>query len=455
MPQTGPDAGEEWLPMPRRLLAVASISAGSVLYTLDGGIPGVALPVISDKLGIATSSAMLVVSVYNLVLAMVLLPLAAVGERFGHRRIFTAGLALYLVAAAGCYLADSFALLIFFRGVQALSAAALLSVSLAMVRMVYPPSMLGRGLGFNTMASSLGAAVAPPLAGVILAHAPWHAVFIAGIPLAAIGLLTCRALPDCPPRGGSFDSLGAGLCAATFGLIIGGLQALSQQAPPAVVAASLAMGFASAVAFVRHERRSAQPVLPVDLLAQPSLSLSVSGALLAVLGSTLLLLYLPFRLHADGVSAATVGTMIVPYAVTVMIVAPTSGMLSDRVEASTLGTIGMAVATLGLLTFAWLPTHPGWLAVAWRIGLCGLGFSLFFSPNGRLVVGSVSRERAAGASSLLSTTRMFGQALGATGVAGMLALRLAPSVPFLIAAGLTAAALACSAARMVVGTGSK
>ena len=96
--------------MPRRLLAVTSITCGSVLYTLDGSIANVALPVIADALGIDQSTAVLLVSTYNLVLAMVLLPLAAAGERIGHRRVFVLGLVLYVVASAGCVMATSFVL---------------------------------------------------------------------------------------------------------------------------------------------------------------------------------------------------------------------------------------------------------------------------------------------------------------------------------------------------------
>jgi DHA2 family multidrug resistance protein-like MFS transporter len=96
----------------------------------------------------------------------------------------------------------------------------------------------------------------------------------------------------------------------------------------------------------------------------------------------------------------------------------------------------------------WLPSHPGFLEVGWRSALCGLGFGTFFSPNGRLVVGSVPRARAAGASALVATTRMFGQALGSTALAGVLVLGLPGAAPFAIAALLAAIALACSAARM-------
>lgn len=443
-------AGQQGLAMPRRLWAVVSISCGSVLYTLDGGIPGVALPVISEKLGITSTTAVLVVSAYNLVLAMVLLPAAAIGERLGLRRVFTVGLGLYLASALGCLFASSLPLLLVLRAFQALAAAGLLSVSIAMVRLAYPPTMLGRGLGFNTMMASLGAAISAPLGGLLLVHAPWQSVFAAGIPLALLGLATSRALPAPEPREGAYDTRGAALCATTFGLLIGGLQALSEGAPPAVAWTAIVLGLVSGMIFVRHEARTDHPVLPVDLLAQPALALSVGGAFFAVLGSTLMLLYLPFQLHAAGLGSAAIGAMIAPYAITVMIAAPSSGMLSDKLSPTVLGTLGMAVATLGLVSFAWLPASPDFVAVGWRAAVCGLGFSLFFSPNGRLVVGSVPRSRAAGASSLVATTRMFGQALGSTGLAGILALGLSRSAPLLVAALLAGTALACSAARIFV-----
>jgi len=135
-----------------------------------------------------------------------------------------------------------------------------------------------------------------------------------------------------------------------------------------------------------------------------------------------------------------------------MIAAPLSGMLSDRISAKSLGTAGMGIATVGVAAFAWLPEAPSFFDVSWRMVLCGLGFSLFFSPNGRLVVGSVSRTRAAGASSLLSTTRMLGQALGATGLSGMLALGLPGVAPAIVAGLLAALSLLCSVARSMART---
>jgi DHA2 family multidrug resistance protein-like MFS transporter len=319
-----------------------------------------------------------------------------------------------------------------------------------MVRLTYPPNLLGRGLGLNTMMASLGAAIAPPLSGLVLAYTSWQAVFVVGVPLAVVGLVAIRALPDPEPHDEPFDRGGAVMCAVTFGLLISSLQALGQGAPAAIVAGGLIAGAIAATVFVRHASRTRRPVLPIDLLAQPALALSVASALCAVLSSTVVLLYLPFHLNELGFGSAVIGAMIAPYATAVIIFAPASGMLSDKVAPAVLGTVGMVLAVGGVVSLALLPASVAYFDVAWRTALCGLGFSMFFSPNGRLVVGTVSRNRAAGASSLLATTRMFGQALGSTALAALLALSLSIPAPTAAAIILAVLALIFSAARIAV-----
>ncbi len=436
------------LPMPRRIGAIVSVSAGSVLYTLDASVANVALPAIAHALGVEKPTAVLLVSAYNLVLAMTLLPLAAIGDRIGHRKIFMVGFLAYLAAAAACYFADTFALVLAARAAQAIAAASLLSVSLGIVRTIYPASMLGRGMGFNTMMSCAGAAIAPVLGGFLIATVSWHWVFAAGAPLALIGLATVRTLPDSVLSTQRYDTLGAVLCALTFGLLILGFQGLGEGMAHGVVAALLGGGVLVAALFVRHERKVALPVLPIDLLARPMLALSVGAALLAVLASTALMLYLPFRLNGLGFRASMIGAMIAPYAFAVIVAAPTSGMLSDKISPQVLGLIGLALATIGVSAFVWLPASPNYFDVAWRTALCGVGFSMFFSPNGRLMIASAPRSRVAGASSLLSTARMFGQALGSAMLGSLLALSTGVNAPVLIAAVLVVLALACAAARM-------
>lgn len=448
-PSTGTDSAG--MPTPRRYLAIAAISLGSMLTVIDGAIATVALPTIARDLGVDSSSAVLVVTVYQLTLVMLLLPLSAVGDRIGLKRLYQLGQLLFTVATILCFFARSLPFLLVVRALQSIGAAASLSVMSALIRTIYPSERLGRGLGVNSVVVSVSGAMAPTVGGLILGVAPWPWVFAVGAPFGVLSLwLGRRGLPDVPPRPGSYNLAGAILNMATFGLTIAGLEALVHGSSPVVSLAIVAIGIGFAIGLVIHERREAAPILPVDLLARPVLALSTAGAFLAFTGSMTLLLSLPFRLqHAYGLSPGEVGAMIAPWPLTTMIVAPTAGALSDRYPAGVLGGIGMGIATAALLLLAWLPHAPDYFDVAWRMALCGAGFGLYLSPNARLIVGSAPRERAASAGGLISTTRLTGQTMGATLVAALLALDLGTSrAPPLIAAALAVTAGLCSLARL-------
>lgn len=448
---------DDSLPIPglqgwRLTLAVAAISLGTMLTVIDGAIATVALPTISRDLNVDNSSAVLVVTVYQLVLVMALLPFSALGDRIGLKRLYQGGQFVFTIATILCFFAHSLGFLLVVRALQAAGAAAALSVMAAMIRVVYPAQHLGRGLGLNSVMASVSAAIAPTAGGLILAIAPWPWVFAMAAPLGILSLAVGRwALPDVPPRRtGPYNLAGAMLNIATFGLIISGLEALVHGGSPVVSGAIVVIGILFGVILVIHERREPAPILPVDLLARPVLALSVSGAFLAFGASQMVLLSLPFRLqHGYGLLPSEVGAMIAPWPLAMMIMAPIAGMLSDRFPAGLLGAVGMGVAAIGLVLLAFLPVHPTYVSVALRMAICGFGFGLFLAPNARLIVGSAPRERAASAGGLVSTTRLVGQTLGATGVAALLAMGFATTkVPPLVAAGLAVIAGLFSVARL-------
>ena len=447
-PRTSDDDG---LRPPRLYWAVAAICLGTVLTVIDGAIATVALPTLARDLNVDGSAAVLVVTVYQLVLVMTLLPLSALGDLVGLKRLYQAGQLVFTIATALCFFAKSLPFLLVVRALQAVGAGAALAVMSALIRRIYPAQRLGRGLGINSITVSISAALAPTAGGLILSIAPWPWVFAAAAPFGVLSLvLGWVALPDVPPRRGSYNLAGAMLNMATFGLIIAGLEAVVHGSSPVVALAIVGVGIIFAVLLVRHERGEPVPILPVDLLSRPVLALSTMGALLAFIAGMLLTLSLPFRLqHGFGLSPREVGAMIAPWPLTMMVVAPTAGALSDRYPAGLLGSIGMGIAATALVLLAFLPAHPGYLDVAWRMSLCGLGFGLFLSPNARLIIGSAPHDRAASAGGLISTTRLTGQTLGATGVATLLAVGLGTTpVPPLIGAGMAVAAGLCSLARL-------
>ncbi|WP_448664458.1 MFS transporter [Sphingomonas sp. CJ20] len=435
---------------PRRVQAIAALSFGTALVVIDGAIATVALPTIARDLGVDSSAAVAVVTVYQLVLVMLLLPFSGLGDRFGLKRVYQIGQIVFTIATILCFFAHSLPFLLIVRAVQAAGAAAALSVSSALIRQVYPPAHLGRGLGINSVVVSSSAALAPTLGGLVLAVGPWPWVFASAVPFAVFSLLLGRALPDTPRSTEPFDVLGAVLCAAMFGLVIGGLESAVHGDSPVVSSAVVAAGVFIGVLFVRRERGEAKPILPVDLLGRPVLALSTIGAFTAFVATMTTLLSLPFRLqHGYGFAPSEVGAVLAPWPLTTMIVAPLAGSLSDRYPAGALGGIGMGIAVTGLISLALLPAHPGWFDIAWRMSLCGAGFGMFLSPNARLIIGSAPIERAAAAGGLISTTRMVGQTTGATLVAALLAMGIGGgTTPPLVAAGLAMVAGLCSLARL-------
>jgi len=439
------------LPTPRRYLAILAISCGTALAVIDGSVVTVALPTLAHDLGVHASSAVLVVTVYQLVLVMTVLPFSALGSRIGLRRLYQYGQLAFLVATVLCFFARNLPFLLLVRAIQALGAAAALSVSSALIRSTYPARQLGRGLGIGNVVVSSSITLAPTLGGLVLSVASWPWIFAAASPLALLSLLIGRrALPEPLPRADPYDVRAALLCALTFGLIISGLETAVHGGPALLAATLVAGGVVIAVVFVRRELRSKLPILPVDLLLQPVVGLSALGGLLVFIASMTVMLSLPFRLQQNyGFAPGEVGAMITPWPLAILLIGPTAGMLSDRFPAGILGGIGMAIATIGLLSLAWLPPQLSHFDMVWRMALSGAGFGLFVAPNARVIIHSAPHERAASAGGLISTTRLTGQTLGATVLAALLAVGVGSGpVPALLAAGLALLAGICSVARL-------
>jgi DHA2 family multidrug resistance protein-like MFS transporter len=451
-----PAAVTDGLPTPRRYLAILAVSCGTMLAVLDGSIVTVALPTIAHDLQVNSSTTVLVVSLYQLTLVMTLLPLSALGIHLGLRRVYQYSQLIFLITTALCFFARSMPFLLVVRVIQALGAGAALSVSTGLIRSIYPARRLGLGLSISGVVLSVAGSAAPTLGGMVLSVARWPWIFVAVSPLALLSYLLGRSsLPDPQPRNDPFDVLGALLCAATFGLTIAGLESAVHGDSPVISAVICAAGLALAVLFVRRELHSTMPILPLDLLMRPVVGLSALGGLAAFTASMTMILSLPFRLQQHyGWLPTEVGAVIAPWPLTIAVVGPIAGTLSDRYPAAILGGIGMAIAVTGLLLMAFLPAHPDHIAVAWRMALCGGGYGLFLSPNSRLIIHLAPHDRAASAGGLVSTTRLTGQTAGSTLLAALLSFGLgAGPAPALAAATLALIAGVCSVARLHSGIG--
>ncbi len=406
------------LPPAERRRAIITIAISVLMAVLDISVANIALPTIATDLHTTAAASVLVVNAYQLTVTVLLLPMSSLGDIYGYRRVYIFGLALFVVASACCALSTTLAMLTAARVLQGLGAAGIMSVNTALVRFIFPRASLGRGLGVNAFVVAVSSAAGPSVAAAILSVATWPYLFAINLPLGLISLSLVGALPRTPLSGHKFDVASALLNAATFGLFIAALDGFGHGQNRLLVLAELIVALGFGIVFIRRQLGLAAPMLPVDLFRRPIFSLSVATSICCYAAQSLGFIALPFLFQiAGGMSQIDTGLMITPWPLTVVVVAPIAGWLSDRVSAGLLGGIGLAALAAGLVLIASLPAHPAGWDVAWRMMLSGAGFGLFQTPNNRLLIGSAPRERTGAASGVLATSRLLGQTTGGAMVA--------------------------------------
>ncbi len=445
MPLT--DATQDGLPWPQRLWAILTLLLSVVMATLDTAIANTALPTMAAELGATPADSIWIVTAYQLAMMAALLPLAALGEIVGYRRLSIAGIVLFTAASLACALAWSLPALVAARFVQGLGAAGIMSVNAAILRFVYPRHALGRGLGLNAMVVAVGFAVGPTVASGVLSVAGWPWLFAINVPI-GIGAIALAlwALPHTPRATHRFDAGGAVLSALCFGLLILAIGEGAHQAPLHWVAFELLGALAAGGWLLHRQRAHPAPMLPVDLFRRPVFALSSLTSICTFAAQGLAFVALPFFLHHDlGRSQVDVGLLLTPWSVLVALAAPVAGRLSDRFPAAILGGTGLVVLCVGLLCLAWIPANPSTLDIVWRMALCGAGFGFFQSPNLRALMSAAPPERSGAASGVIATSRLLGQSIGASLVALCFVLSATRGTTFALLLG-AAFALAASVA---------
>lgn len=407
------------LDRPQRLWAWLAIGLSVTLAVLDGTIANVALPTIAEHFNAAPSFAIWIVNGYQLAIVVALLPMAALGEIYGYRRVYLSGITLFTLASLACALSTSLEMLTISRVVQGFGAAGLMAINTALLRYIVPQAKFGAAVGLNSLIVAAGATVGPTIAGLILSVAAWPWLFAINVPLGVAAVATgLFSLPQSDRSARRFDWISAAISAVALGLLIVTIDSIGHFEPLPLIGAEAVV---CAIAFwllFRRELGVTNPLLPVDLLRIPAFALSFATSICSFVGQMLSFVALPFILQSNlGFSPLQVGLLIMPWPLATGIAAPISGALSDRVSPAWLGTAGLLVFCIGLVFLALLPQNPAPLDIAWRMALCGAGFGFFQSPNNRVLVGTAPRPRSGAASGMLSLARLTGQAIGAALVA--------------------------------------
>jgi DHA2 family multidrug resistance protein-like MFS transporter len=389
---------------------------------------------------------------YQLAITISLLPFSSLGDILGYRRVYLAGLIVFTLASLGCAFSPTLPILALARVIQGFGAAGIMSVNIALLRFIYPQQLLGRGIGINALVVAVSSAVGPTIASAILSVGNWPWLFAVNVPIGIAAIVVgWSSLPHNKPSPHGFDIVSALLSAATFGLLIGSIDALGHGEGFPLFLAEMIATIGIGYVLVRRQLSLVMPLLPVDLLKIPIFTLSVSTSISSFAAQMLALISLPFLFQNElHFSAVETGLLITPWPIAIGIAAPLSGRLADRYSAGLLGGVGLFCFAMGLLSFAFLPEHPGYLELGWRMALCGFGFGIFQSPNNRAMLSAAPKERSGGASGMLGTARLLGQTTGAA-LAALLFARLphqAPTVGLLISSGFALVAAGVSLARL-------
>jgi len=436
---------------------MAALLLAVAMATLDTAIANTALPAIAADLHATPAASVWIINAYQLAMVATLLPFAALGGIVGHRRVYLGGLIVFTIASAVCAFSWSLPTLVAARLLQGLGASAIMSVNTAIISAIFPLHRLGRGVGLNALIVGIAFAVGPTVASIVLSLGTWPWLFAVNLPVGVLALaIAWSALPQTKRSAHGFDRIAAALNVVTFAALIFALGEAAQRAPSRIVLASLGVALVAGALMLRRERGHPAPMLPVDLFRRPMFALSTMTAVCSFAAQGLAFVSLPF--YFEGVLGRTqveTGFLMTPWSVLVALMAPIAGRLSDRYPPGLLGGIGLAILCAGMVSLAALPADPHALDICIRMAVCGAGFGFFQSPNLKAFMASAPRERSGGASGVVATARLIGQALGAAlvalcfGIAG----KHGPGLALSLGAGFAGAASIASGLRLVTRDG--
>ena len=386
----------------RWVLAVSIL--GSSLAFVDGTVVNVALPAIQRELGASVYQAQWVVESYALLLAALLLVGGALGDRYGRRRIFLVGVAIFAAASIACAASRTVQQLIAARAVQGVGAALLVPGSLALISASFPSDERGRAFGTWAAFSGITSAVGPLVGGYLIDNWSWAWAFAVNVPLAVVIVaITWGRVPESrrpgPPQ--PLDVGGAVLATAGLGgLVFFFIEAAAQGWSALPVLVALAVSVGSFIAFFFVERRQAAPMLPFELLRNRNFAAANLLTLLLYAGLGGGLFFLPLNLiQVQGLSATAAGAALLPFIAIMFVLSRWAGGLVDRRGARGPLIVGPLIAAAGFALLAWPGTASSyWTGFLPGIAVLGLGMAIAVAPLTTTVMNSVGADAAGTAS---------------------------------------------------------
>lgn len=405
---------------------------------LDTTIVYVATPSMLRGLHASLDEVLWVFNGFLLAYAVLLIPSGRLGDRFGPKRVFLAGLALFTAASAACGMAGDATQLVAARVVQGAGGALLAPQMLPFIASLFPPERRGAAFGVNGAIIGLATVAGPTVGGLVVTHFDWRWIFYLNVPVGVAAIAAAALLvPDLRPgRAHSYDVVGillsaAGLLAVTYGLVEGQRYSWSTVAGPVTIPMLIAGGVLLLAVLVAWESRQAEPLVPLRLLRNADFS--ISNWIGVAMAFAMQAAFIPLSILTQsvlGMSALQSGLTFAPMSLAAGVVAPVAGRMTDRFGGRRLLAAGLALFGTGM---AWEAAAASVSATSATfiapMITAGIGMGLVFAPSLTVAMRRIRPHEAGSASGLLNTTRQVGGALGAAIGGAVLQHQLSRELP--------------------------
>ncbi len=392
----------------RSVLTVTAFA--SFLTPFMGSSINLALPSIGDEMGVNAVTLNWIVSSYMLTTSILLLPAGRAGDILGRKKIFTAGLVIFTLTMILLTFTPGIKWLISVRILQGAGGAMMFGTNMAILTSVFPPGERGRAMGINVTAVYAGLASGPFLGGILTRYLGWRSIFAFLVPMGIISLILIRRKMKeewADAKGESFDWTGA----VVYGLAIAGFMFGFSKLPSLQGWIITAAGLALVPLFIMWEKRTTHPLFDITLISRnkvfafSSLAALIHYAATSAIGFFLSL----FLQYIKDLGPRDAGFVLMAWPVTMTLISPAAGKLSDKHNPGVLASAGMAISTAGLILLCFINEQTSVAFIIVVLVIMGAGFSLFSSPNSNAIMSSVEKRQLGNASGMLGTMRNVGQ----------------------------------------------
>jgi EmrB/QacA subfamily drug resistance transporter len=402
----------------RRGWTLAIVSLGLFMVVLDNLVVNVALPSIKRDFGASVQALEWTVSAYVLAYAVLLLTGAALGDRFGRKRMFIGGIALFTVSSAAAALAPTVGTLIAARASQGVGAAIATPLTLTLLAQAFPPEQRGLAIGVWSGVSGIAVALGPLVGGAATQLGTWHWIFWINVPIGlALVPLAMLRLDESHGPNGTLDLPGVLLgSGGLFGLVFGLVRAQTLGWGATEVVISLIAGAVLLVGFVRYELKATEPMLPLSFFADRSFAVTNVVSLSMYFGMFGSIFFLTqYMQNVLGNSPLQAGVKLLVWTGSTMVVAPLAGFFSEKLGSRLFMVAGLSLQAIALGWLASeLSTHQSYLSMVAPFILAGSGMALVFAPSANAILSSVRVNQAGQASGATNAIRELGGVLGIT-----------------------------------------